>query len=281
MKNWKTWFTLLLALLLIVALFIVGPFVWDDFFNTNHYPIDWQAWWSFGTFIVAIAAALIAYIEYSNHKKDAEREAKQRENDYIRQVRPYVVLRITFERQVVFLEMKNVGRTPAQNINIDIENSPELFKMYSGYGANALKHALLKPFSFLAPNQRLIFFICTSQEAAAKYHQCGDELSFSASASYTNMDQIPFSETVNLDFGDFLDSIVDEDIGARIAKPLGKIAKTLADSARSHTREINQLNESLEKIANQTTRNSRILKISRRRKRSAKPQIILHQDSRG
>lgn len=81
------------------------------------------------------------------------------------------------------------------------------------------------------------------------------------------MDQIAFSETVNLDFGDFLDSIVDEDSGTRIARPLGKIAKTLADSARSHTREISQLNESLEKIANQTTRNSRILKISRRQKR--------------
>lgn len=43
--------------------------VWCHVFSGS---IDWSAWWEFGTFIVAIGAALIAYSEYKTHQRELQ-----------------------------------------------------------------------------------------------------------------------------------------------------------------------------------------------------------------
>lgn len=46
------------------ALFCAAPFPYQWITGSNP---DWQAWWSFGTFLIALIAALIAYQEYNAH----------------------------------------------------------------------------------------------------------------------------------------------------------------------------------------------------------------------
>lgn len=46
------------------VLFCIIPYAYQWITGNN---ADWQAWWAFGTFLIALIAALIAYQEYNNH----------------------------------------------------------------------------------------------------------------------------------------------------------------------------------------------------------------------
>lgn len=46
------------------AIFCIIPYAYQWITGNN---ADWQAWWAFGTFLIALIAALIAYQEYNNH----------------------------------------------------------------------------------------------------------------------------------------------------------------------------------------------------------------------
>lgn len=50
------------ALIVGSVLFCVIPYLYQWLTGNNS---DWQAWWAFGTFLVALIAAIIAYKEYS------------------------------------------------------------------------------------------------------------------------------------------------------------------------------------------------------------------------
>lgn len=46
------------------AIFCIIPYAYQWITGNN---ADWQAWWAFGTFLIALIAALIAYQEYNAH----------------------------------------------------------------------------------------------------------------------------------------------------------------------------------------------------------------------
>ena len=46
------------------VLFCVIPYLYQWVTGNNS---DWQAWWAFGTFLIALIAAIIAYKEYNAH----------------------------------------------------------------------------------------------------------------------------------------------------------------------------------------------------------------------
>lgn len=52
------------ALIACSVLFCIIPYAYQWITGNN---ADWQAWWAFGTFLIALIAALIAYQEYNAH----------------------------------------------------------------------------------------------------------------------------------------------------------------------------------------------------------------------
>lgn len=48
------------------AIFCIIPYAYQWITSNN---ADWQAWWAFGTFLIALIAAIIAYQEYNAHQR--------------------------------------------------------------------------------------------------------------------------------------------------------------------------------------------------------------------
>lgn len=233
MKIWK-----LTIIGIAVIGFVIAPFGYAGL-NPSA-KIDWSSWWSLGSFLVTVMAALIAYSEYLGHKKEIEAQSAQREKDYILQTRPYVTLHLVFERGVVLLEVKNIGHTPARNIKLTVD--PKLEKLTGKHDRahEHIHHALGKPLTFMAPEQRLIFALCTGKEAAIVYKEKPDDSSFPATVKYENMDQQSFTESYNLDIGDYIDTVQEVDPIRNISKSIKSIAANIERSTRTEKKELNK-----------------------------------------
>ena len=240
MKKWK-----LTIIGIAVICFVIAPFGYAGL--NPSVKIDWSSWWSLGTFLVAVAAALIAYSEYLGHKKEIEVQSDQKEKDYILQTRPYVTLRVVFERWIVFLEVKNIGHTPARNIKLTVD--PKLEKLAEKHEQYRLiHHALSKPITFMAPEQRLIFFICMSPEAVEAYRENPDDSSFPATVEYENMDQQSFTESYDLDLGDYVDAIQEADPLGNISKSIKSVATNIGKSAEAEKEGLNQISQTIDSL---------------------------------
>jgi hypothetical protein len=229
LKNWKTWVTGTLIVLCVAA-----PYIWDGCFNSHHYPIDWQAWWAFCTFAVAVAAAVIAYNEYNNHLASAAHEEQQRKEDYLLQIRPYITVRLILERRTYFLEIKNLGKTPGENVKVTLDE-----RILELYPEDNLAHSLLsnmlrRTITLVAPDQRYIFFICTPQNKK-DYIAKGDSVQFEGTVSYENRDHVNFKENFQLDFEDYSYSVEEAE------SPLVKISNSIT----KNTSAINALERSI------------------------------------
>lgn len=57
--------------LVATALFIMMPFIWQRINFQCGRPLyaDWSAWWSFGTFLLAVIAACLTWQEYHAAKR--------------------------------------------------------------------------------------------------------------------------------------------------------------------------------------------------------------------
>lgn len=241
MKKWK-----LTIIGIAVICFVLSPFGYAGLNPSAN--IDWSNWWSFGTFLVAVAAALIAYSEYLSHKKEIEVQSAQKEKDYILQTRPYVILHVVFERAFVFLEVKNIGHTPATNIKLTVDSKIEKLTGEHDRAYELIHHALGKPLSFIAPGQRLIFAICTGSEAVEAYKKKPDDSSFPATVEYENMDQQSFTESYTLDLGDYIDAIQEEDPLGNISKSIKSVAKNIERSAKTEKEVLNQISQTLNSL---------------------------------
>ncbi|KFI82370.1 hypothetical protein A9A89_1418 [Bifidobacterium psychraerophilum DSM 22366] len=91
-----------------VVVAIGGPCIWDAFINNGRYPIDWQAWWAFCTFLIALVAAAVGWNEYQLHKKGSAE-----------QDRPYIDFSIEMDEWDAYICIKNIGRTTALDVTID------------------------------------------------------------------------------------------------------------------------------------------------------------------
>lgn len=240
MKKWQ------LAIIgIAVICFVLSPFGYAGLNPSAN--IDWSSWWSLGTFLVTVAAALIAYSEYLGHKKEIEVQSAQKEKDYISQTRPYVTLRVVFERWIVYLEVKNIGHTPARNIKLKVD--PKLEKLAEKHEQYRLiHHALSKPITFMAPGQRLLFFICMSPEAVEAYRENPDDSSFPATVEYENMDQQSFTESYDLDLGDYVDTTQEPDPLGNISKSINAIATTIERSVKAEGKGLNQISQTIDSL---------------------------------
>jgi len=74
---------------------------------------DWQAVWTFFTFLVAAIAASVALAQLKAH------HLSQRELS-----RPYVIVDFAFRSFLLMIEIKNIGKTPAHNVKLAWEQQP-------------------------------------------------------------------------------------------------------------------------------------------------------------
>lgn len=74
---------------------------------------EWQAVWAFVTVLVAVVAAWVAIRQLNAHY-EAQRE----------QSRPFVIVDFGFHGQLLLIEVRNIGATPAINIRLTWDPNP-------------------------------------------------------------------------------------------------------------------------------------------------------------
>ena len=116
------------ALIVGSVLFCVIPYLYQWITGNNS---DWQAWWAFGTFLIALIAAIIAYKEYNAH---------------ISATQPLIIVRIAKMKgdtlDTVFLT--NVGGSIAIDIKFSLSPGAKL-KNYTAVEHLDRNLPLLKP----------------------------------------------------------------------------------------------------------------------------------------
>lgn len=86
--------------------------VWRHVFSGG---IDWSAWWAFGTFAVALLAAIIAYREYALHR-----------DDLWDNTRTHIQITYFIVKTAIYIRISNVGRTTAVDVQVHLNGDPEI-----------------------------------------------------------------------------------------------------------------------------------------------------------
>lgn len=194
--------------------------VWWHVFSGS---IDWSAWWGFGTFLVALIAAIIAYDQYVSH-----------ESERWEQVRALVQISYYIQGGLIFLVISNAGKTTARNIRISMDEDEKYLKevaheLAKGTNEQRLVHSEYqvvsidnevedkimrgvlcrdKPFTSLAPGMNFTFLLGSYQDA--EHYEVGKEpYHLSGTITYYDHDgkrKCP-EEQFELDFSDMEDAI--------------------------------------------------------------------------
>ncbi len=116
---------------------------------------DWQAIWTFFTFLVAAIAAAVGLTELDIHQRD------QREL-----IRPYVIVDFAFRSQLLLIEVRNIGRSPAKNIELKWNPDP---RSPNDQRTEVIKRRLVdNHISFLAPGRVIQYYVAPARE----YRDC-------------------------------------------------------------------------------------------------------------
>lgn len=102
------------------------------------------------TFVVAVVAALFGYSQL--------RDARAVRRD---QARPYVIVDFGFRGSLILIEVKNIGATPAWNVQIDVD--PPFASSQHGRAEKLMgAPTFAEGTSMLAPGRTMQFFLDTS-----------------------------------------------------------------------------------------------------------------------
>lgn len=136
--------------------------VWSHVFSGS---IDWSAWWTFGTFLVATITAIIALNEYHLHADESIEQSR-------------AIMQIVYAKQdnKLFIVLENVGKTIAKDVAVKFtptQNSKEEEDSAGMEHERRLfdKGALNKTISVIAPDvsmSYLVEFTDTKGKAEAK-----------------------------------------------------------------------------------------------------------------
>lgn len=115
-----------------------------------HWPwpdgADWQAIWTFFTFLVAAIAASAALAQLAAHQ-----EAQ------LEQSRPYVIVDFAFRSMLISIEVRNIGQTPATDVRLAWNVEPRAVEERQ---TAALKRNLVdRSIPFLAPGRAVRYSI--------------------------------------------------------------------------------------------------------------------------
>lgn len=184
--------------------------------------IDWSAWWAFGTFTVALLAAIIAYRELASNR-----------NEQWERNRALIQMSYSILGGLIYIEISNVGKTTAKDIRIAINEEKkdlreDVQKLAKGIKAKRLLHGKWddvdisdeieakiidgvfyrkEPFVSLAPGTNLTFLFGAYKNAATD--EVGEKLyQLSGTVEYLdhNNRKCP-PEEFTFDFRDMQDAI--------------------------------------------------------------------------
>ncbi|WP_146194640.1 hypothetical protein [Bifidobacterium callitrichidarum] len=213
MKHWKIGFALVV---LTTIIFCLVPYLYQGI--TGRFDTDWPAWWSFGTFLVAVMAALLAWAEYRTH-----------EDESWEQVRPYVHVSYHFDQHFLFVSVANVGKTAANTVRISFEpqlSAPKSQQDPSSIAPELFQKGLVeRPISMIAPGARFLFLIDGSNEVLDHIKDGSLPSVTTASISYNDLRDRTYHEHYCLDLSDWQYSAADYDPLSEIEEEIKLIRK--------------------------------------------------------
>lgn len=184
---------------------------------------DWQAIWTFATFLVAIVAAVAALRQLSAHY-EAQRD----------QTRPYVIVDFAFRSQLLMIEIKNIGASPAQNIRLTWSEAP---RSTDTRRTDVLDRNLVQgTIPFLAPGRTIRYAV----DAAPRFFEATDlPKRFEVLATYRDRQQQYDGERSILALDQWAESLAETDYLKKIADQLEKEANSVAEVV-NHVRTISE-----------------------------------------
>lgn len=157
---------------------------------------DWQAIWTFATFLVAVLAVVVAVGQL-----DAHRETQWEQS------RPYVIVDFAFRSTVLMIEVKNIGQSAARDVRLSW--SPTLIAK-DVHAVEAIQRNLVHGvIPYLAPGRAIRYYMGTIPE-----HLNDDSLPkrFEVTASYTDSAGRGIDgEVMLLDLGQWEETLADSD----------------------------------------------------------------------
>lgn len=186
----------------------------------------------FGTFIVAVVAAVFTYSEYVERKED-----------YVSQVRPYVQVRLIPERSAVMLEIENIGKTPAKDIKVsrDVEFD-ELLSPKDGDWEKFVKESLDTLFkdglAFLAPRQHVRYYVDLADDFYPRMNERRDSLRTIVTVEYVDSHGNRYDEGFPINAADYINAVREKSDSELLEKEVRKVGKELNRSGDAIARAI-------------------------------------------
>jgi hypothetical protein len=165
-------------------------------------------------FLVALAAALVAWREYESHNRDRIMQIKQHEEDQWERTRPFVQVRYLFQQNSLFLCIENVGKTIAKDISVSF--FPDLKAPKSSRDPNSRareyfeKGVKERTISSLAPGTRFIFIIDGASEVFQHVDKGEIPEETTATVNYSDYHSREIEDKFSLSLGDWKYTIQDK-----------------------------------------------------------------------
>lgn len=175
---------------------------------------DWQAIWTFCTFLVAAIAASVALQQLRAHY------VSQRE-----QSRPFVIVDFAFRSTLVSIEVKNIGATPARDVRLEWDVEPISDEQRQ---TDVLKRNLVDGvIPFLAPGRAIRYFLAPGQHMV---EPGSVPIRYYVKARYFDVAGVAFGpEPMVLDFNQWSESLVDTDYENKNWNEFSRQAKALGE----------------------------------------------------
>lgn len=188
----------------------------SDWWHISGWPTadEWQAIWTFVGVLVAGGAAFVALRQLGAHHKSQ-----------LEQSRPYVIVDFVFRSQLLMIEVKNIGQSPAEDIKLDWSIEP---KTTEAKRSDVLKRNLVDgTIPFLAPGRSIKYAV----DPAAKFFNAADlPRRFEVVAAYRDPLGNKFSgERSVLDLGQWAESLAETDHVKKAADQIEKQVKATND----------------------------------------------------
>lgn len=241
-SNGKNWRLILTLVIVTVVIFIALPALWQwdkhdwnlnaTFVDMFAGDIDWSAWWGFGTFLVAVGAALFAFYELASQQNEWSKEREERQKELWEQSRAVIQMSYRIQGSLIFIDITNAGKTTARDICISMDKSKEemkksVMKLAEGTREkrllrskwqcvpidNEIENKIIngvlyrnRPFTSLAPGMKLTFLLGTYRDAVTDEVK-KDIYQLSGTVSYLdhNSKKCP-DELFKFDFSDMEDT---------------------------------------------------------------------------
>ena len=150
----------------------------------------------FSSWVTAVATVVLAIITFF-YARYTKKIIKQNADINRELMRPYVVVDLLSQDQKIHLRIRNIGKRPAYDVNIDIDPSIDSIELNEGTIKIDNKNVLSQ--SFISPEYEQLLMLT----ATFKYLNKKEEKpqTFTTKISYKDSNKIPYDKTYKIDLG--------------------------------------------------------------------------------